>query len=312
MTDPLVSVIIPCYNQGQFLAEAIDSVLAQTYPHVEIIVVNDGSTDNTVDVAASYGDKIKYIWQENSGVSVARNRGILESRGDYLQFLDADDLITPLKLSQQLEAFFMYPEVGVVYSEGRYIDDTGVDQGPVALNHGSGWVFHRMLSLDQTVIHAPLLRRQYVAAAGLFDASLPAAEDADFWVRMAQQVPFLALPYDHFRYRVRGISRSKNWPAVLDAHLEILRRYRATHGRCKECRRALTAGRKRWLGNCTYEIMKEARALWTAGQKSEAGEKLAWVLRHNPWHLARLLAPQYIPGKVALLLRLGRRYSVPN
>ena len=91
--EPLVSIIIPCYNHGAYLSDAIDSVLGQTYPNLEIIVVDDGSTDETKRVAARYGDKIVYVWQHNQGLCAARNRGIDESHGTYVGLLDADDML---------------------------------------------------------------------------------------------------------------------------------------------------------------------------------------------------------------------------
>jgi len=111
---PLISVIIPVYNAADYLAPAIDSVLAQTYPAIEIIVIDDGSTDGSTEVSRLYTEKIRYIRQTNQGVSAARNRGILEARGEYIAFLDADDTFFPDKITRQMEVFDRYPEVGGV------------------------------------------------------------------------------------------------------------------------------------------------------------------------------------------------------
>ncbi len=104
MTFPLVSVIIPCYKQAQYLPEAVESVLGQTYPHVEVIVVNDGSPDDTEAVAKRYGDRIRYVWRPNGGISAARNTGIAHSSGSYLKFLDSDDYLHPEQIAWQMEA----------------------------------------------------------------------------------------------------------------------------------------------------------------------------------------------------------------
>src|SRR5262249_50697164 len=101
---PLVSVIIPCYKQARYLPEAIDSVLAQIYPNVEVIVVNDGSPDNTEAVASRYGDRIRYVWRPNGGISAARNTGIANMRGLYVKFLDSDDYLHPEQIAWQMEA----------------------------------------------------------------------------------------------------------------------------------------------------------------------------------------------------------------
>src|SRR3954464_13524952 len=104
MTAPLVSVVIPCYKQAQYLPEAIDSVLAQTYPAVECVVVNDGSPDDTEAVARGYGDRVRYVARPNGGISAARNSGSAVARGAYLKFLDADDHLHPEQVAWQMEA----------------------------------------------------------------------------------------------------------------------------------------------------------------------------------------------------------------
>src|SRR5690242_13247080 len=118
----LVSVIIPTYNGTAFLRETIDSALAQTYPAVEVIVVDDGSTDDTAAVIAEYGDRIKGIAQANSGTSAARNTGIRASSGDYIAFLDHDDLWAPIKLARQMRVLRDHPELGMVYAGIRFFN----------------------------------------------------------------------------------------------------------------------------------------------------------------------------------------------
>src|SRR5437660_6526968 len=101
---PLVSIIIPCYNQAQYLAETIDSALAQTYRPIQVLVVNDGSPDDTEKVARAYGDRIDYIYRENGGLSAARNTGIARATGFYLKFLDSDDQLHPEQIARQMDA----------------------------------------------------------------------------------------------------------------------------------------------------------------------------------------------------------------
>src|SRR5689334_4764378 len=121
-----VSVVIPTYNYGRFIDEAIRSALAQTQPPMEIIVVDDGSTDDTKDVVATFGDKVKYVRQENAGVCAARNRGVAESSGDLIALLDADDVLEPTNLEKQSARFDEDERVGFVHCGVREFDsDTG-------------------------------------------------------------------------------------------------------------------------------------------------------------------------------------------
>ncbi len=123
----LVSVVIPCYNQAHFLGEAIESVLAQSYPHLEIVVVDDGSPDNTEEVAARYPG-VRYVRQENQGLAAARNTGLRHSRGDYLVFLDADDRLLPEAVEAGLEHLHAHPECAFAFGKWRLI---AVDGSPL-------------------------------------------------------------------------------------------------------------------------------------------------------------------------------------
>ncbi|OPY80117.1 MAG: putative glycosyltransferase EpsH [Syntrophorhabdus sp. PtaU1.Bin153] len=116
-TGPLVSIIIPTYNYGKYLARAIQSCLDQTHKHLEIIVIDDGSTDNTHEIARAFADKIIYVHQQNMGVSSARNHGLERARGDFISFLDADDYLTEDSVTTRLSILFEYPDIGTVFSQ---------------------------------------------------------------------------------------------------------------------------------------------------------------------------------------------------
>src|SRR3990167_8128796 len=123
MGTPRVSVVIPTYNYARYLPQAIDSVLGQTYPHIEVVVVDDGSTDESRDVLRAYGSRIRWVQQERQGVSAARNRGVRESRGDLVAFLDADDRWLPTKLERQVARWCNEPELGLVHAGEEIIDE---------------------------------------------------------------------------------------------------------------------------------------------------------------------------------------------
>ncbi len=185
---PAVSVIIPAFNRADVLGRAIDSVLAQTYPDFELIVVDDGSTDRTAEVVQTFADpRIRYIPQANAGVAAARNTGLAEARGRFVAFLDSDDRFLPHKLAVQVAVLEASPEVGLVAGGYRVVSASGE---PLIERHP----WHAWPRLDvQTwlyacpvTVHSVLVRREWLARAGGFDLSLNGqAEDWDLWLRLA-------------------------------------------------------------------------------------------------------------------------------
>ena len=184
---PPVSVIIPTYNQARFVAETVESALAQTYPNVEVIVVDDGSTDGTQTVLATYLEKIHYIRQENRGLSGARNTGFLSSHGDYLLFLDSDDLIPPDKLALHVPLLEAEPGFGLVYSAWQQINEDGTRVLGEVRPNKQGQLLKELLRRSFFFFaSAAVVRRECLEKVGLFDESLPWGEDADMWLRMAR------------------------------------------------------------------------------------------------------------------------------
>lgn len=183
-----VSVIIPTYNYAHYIEEAIDSVLAQTYKDYEIIVVDDGSTDNTKEVVSKYGPKIKYIYQENQGLSAARNTGIKNSNGEYIAILDSDDLWLPWKIEKQMKLFEANSGVGLVYSDGFAFGEEGVFDDFLFeenMNFYRGRVFDKLLLNNFIPCPSALVKRDCFNKVGLFDTSLDACEDWDMWLRIS-------------------------------------------------------------------------------------------------------------------------------
>lgn len=186
---PKVSIIIPTYNRLKFLQEAIDSVLAQHYQGYELIVVDDGSTDNTRQIAQKYSGKISYIYQENRGVSAARNRGIDKSTGEYLCFLDSDDLWKPDKLSTQVSFMDNNLDYPVCYTDEIWIrNGVRVNQREKHRKYG-GLIFPYCLPLCIISPSSVMIRRELLDRVGGFDESLPACEDYDLWLRIAKDYP---------------------------------------------------------------------------------------------------------------------------
>jgi glycosyltransferase involved in cell wall biosynthesis len=195
----LVSVIIPCYNYGWLLSETLDSMLAQTYPHWEVLIIDDGSTDNSRTVAEDYqrrDKRFRYIYQANGGMSSARNRGLRVAKGEYIQFLDADDLLATRKLELQVAFLDANPAVDIVYGDMRYfrhgkptvLSRSGDMQDVrwMAEVDGQGEALvDTLVEKSIMVVNAPLVRMSLVQRVGLFSEQLRSVEDWEFWIRCA-------------------------------------------------------------------------------------------------------------------------------
>ena len=190
---PKVSVIIPTYNRAFFLSEAIDSVLNQSFRDFELIIVDDGSTDSTPHILRRWEGRIRWMRQENSGVSRARNTGIRAARGRYLSFLDSDDLWAREKLEVQVGFLDANPHYGVCYTDEVWIR-RGRRVNPKKI-HGkySGWIFDRCLPLCIISPSSVLMRREVLDVVGCFDERLPVCEDYDLWLRVASRYPIFFL-----------------------------------------------------------------------------------------------------------------------
>ena len=187
--NPLVSVILPTYNRGWILTEAIDSVLAQDYQDYELIVVDDGSTDNTREILDVYGQDIIVLRQANNGVSAARNRGIAAAGGQLVAFLDSDDLWLPRKLSRQVDFFKLNPDAVINQTEEIWIRN-GVRVNPKDRHRKpSGMIFERSLELCLVSPSAVMIQKTLFDAVGVFDENLPACEDYDLWLRIGCRYP---------------------------------------------------------------------------------------------------------------------------
>lgn len=186
---PKVSVIIPAYNCAAYLAEAIESVLTQSLSDYEIVVIDDASPDDTAEVAASFGNKILYLHNDlNRGVSFSRNRGIAASTGEYLVFLDADDLLLRDKLGSQARFLDTHPEFGVVYCDTMLCDATGQGLGirfSEFRSPHSGNVLGAMCWNNFVPIHAAMVRRRCLDTVGRFEETYQPNEDWHLWLRLA-------------------------------------------------------------------------------------------------------------------------------
>ena len=188
-THPLVSVIIPTYNRGWIIKEAVESVLAQDYKPFELIVVDDGSTDHTIDMLGSYDNKIRLVQQANQGVSAARNSGIVEASGHLIAFLDSDDLWLPQKLSRQVNFFHRHPDAMICQTEEIWMRNHVRVNPKKRHKKPSGMIFEPSLSLCLVSPSAVMIKPALLAEVGGFDETLPACEDYDLWLRVSCRYP---------------------------------------------------------------------------------------------------------------------------
>lgn len=219
---PKVSVIIPTYNYGRYLIEAVESVLNQTYKDFELIVVDDGSTDNTREVLKPYLHRLRYMYQENQGISAARNRGFQESTGEYIAYLDADDVWLPEKLAKQIPLLDEDPSLGFVCGATHEMDQDGkifhLRNKPRRSEDTFESLFRKNFIPTLTVV----IRRSCLETVGGFDTSLPLSQDYDMWLRLAKRYKFVYWNIPLAKYRVHANNISKNQSQRLRSHLKII------------------------------------------------------------------------------------------
>ncbi len=174
---PLISVIIPVYNGDRYLKEAIESILAQDYQNFEIIIIDDGSTDNTANIAKSFGDKINYSYQENAGHGKAKNRGIELAKGEFLAFLDTDDLWAKNKLVLQIDYLLKNPDIGFTIGKVHYFLAPGIIKPT--------WLKEELLTEDTPgyIVGTLLARKSILEQVGYFDESYQYGNDSDWFFR---------------------------------------------------------------------------------------------------------------------------------
>ncbi|MDE2222744.1 MAG: glycosyltransferase family 2 protein [Candidatus Omnitrophica bacterium] len=223
--NPTVSVIIPAYNAAAFIAQTIESVLAQTYKNIEVIAVDDGSTDNTRQVTAQY-KSVRYIYKKNGGPASARNTGIETSKGDYLAFLDADDIWEREKISRQIDCFKNNPALGLVYTAVNVIDEQGNFVRPKFSGNLSGRAFNGLFRKNHLTASAVMIKKSCLVDAGKFDEDLEiiSVEDYDLWLRVTALYEIACVNEPLTKYRLLDNSVSKNIARSYLGELKVIKK----------------------------------------------------------------------------------------
>lgn len=222
---PKVSVIITTYNSMPYLPDTLNSVLQQTFTDLEVIIVDDGSTDQTTAWAAQVDDpRVTLVSQSNQGVSVARNTGINHAQGEYIAFLDGDDLWLTNKLEQQVELLDRHSHIGLVHTWLALMDEQGLLTGRIMATQVEGKVWQQIIENNMVACSAAMVRRVCLTTVGIFEPSLRVAEDWDLWIRIAASYPFAVIKQPLVQYRLHGNSKSKKYPAMVQDFRTIIER----------------------------------------------------------------------------------------
>ena len=301
-----ISVIIPTFNRAALLPRAIDSVLRQTYRSIEIIVIDDGSTDHTASVAAEYGNALRYFHQSNAGASAARNRGIREARGTLIAFLDSDDTWHPEKLVRQA-ALFSAPAIGAVHCAIR-VEHTERGETKGLYYPGDALDLHDVLALRIPWPTAMMVRRDVLLEMGGFDETLVASEDWELCIRIARKYILAGIPDVLADYQEGTPGHLSGVNSRFTMECRIQRKYRKLLGRnCPACRRSL---------NIAWQIQRD----WHFAQLCGLSRKAFYAGHFAEFLRYRLAAAAFdpiraireAPGVLAKNLLCGKPADCPN
>lgn len=227
MTEPLVSIVMPTYNRKALIAHAIDSVVGQRYSNWELIVIDDGSTDGTVDfIRSHYGSdaRIKVFSQPNTGQSEARNAAIEKSQGDFIAFLDSDNIWRSDRLEEGVALLMQYPHVGLCYSDETFIDINGDLLACENMRRYSGKVFSRLIVDNFITLNTVLLRKSILPGPRPFSASNHLDEDYELWLDLSVKNDFFYIPKALVAYRVEGARVSDHFMDRLSANERTIKK----------------------------------------------------------------------------------------
>jgi len=313
-----VSVVIPSYNSAHHISETLESVFNQSYRPHEIIVVDDGSTDNTRAVLEKYGDRIIYVYQKNAGEPAARNTGIRRASGEFIAFLDADDLWLPNKLTLQMDYFGKHPEVDLVYTDMKQFNENGIVHESIKewlkMSPPSGYVFPQLFAETLFGSGTVVFRKSCVEKAGFFDETFFVGSDYEMWLRMARHFQFgyvdvpLMMYRHHANMATRGLGRSLQNGVPWEGKVihKILALYPEAE---KELGRSAVRRRR------ARPYLYLGIGLLERGEHAEARKLLSQSLRIWPWTqrgVVRYAATFLTPSQLAKIKRFYHKFSGHN
>jgi glycosyltransferase involved in cell wall biosynthesis len=310
---PRVSVVIPAFNHGRYVGEAVRSALDQSYPDLEVIVIDDGSTDDTREAIRGFGDRVRYFHQENRGLAAARNRGIGESRGDFVAFLDADDLWLPRKLERQLEVFDRHPSVRLVYAGVFHVDCEGRVLQEIQPRHRGTTV--SQLLLDNVVIGSgttAVVPRECLKELGGFDECFSVCEDWELWLRIARRYELDYVDAPLAKYRLHAGNAHKNQERMKAGRLALLDKFFADPTLppgLRRVRRRAYGATYTHFGFFYYSSGEFDRARMNLTQAIRICPRLLLDARVAPYVVACILGPRFIRAAKRWKHRLAPRHT---
>jgi glycosyltransferase involved in cell wall biosynthesis len=293
---PLVSVVITCYNSVRYLAETLTSVVTQTYPSIEIIVVDDGSSDATASIAQSY--PVTYLHQQNQGVSVARNKGILHCQGEYVQFLDHDDRLLPEAIETGVRLLEQYPQCAMAVGEHRYIGGDGTTLGystkrAVGRNLYLALLQHNFIESPCSVLH----RRSALPATGLFNETVQGAEDYELYLRIARHSELILHESVVAEYRLHNDSLSRDGERMILVTARVLEMelpyLRGDRKKLRHHDRGRVFARRHFGRRLTRELMRSG---WLTIPEAQRKRKL--LRRYYPLGFVALALSRLLPARL--------------
>ncbi len=309
MTVELVTVVIPCYNQARFLGEAIESALRQTHPRREVVVVDDGSTDDPALVVARY-PAVRLIRQTNRGLAGARNRGLGESRGEFLVFLDADDRLLPRALESGLRCLAAHPDAAFAYGHVRLIASDGA---PLPTPHQVDVESdHYLALLRNNYIWTPgavMYRRGVFDSVAGFNPRINASADFDLNVRIARDFPICCHGETTLEYRLHGANMTRDFAAMLKSAVSARRAHGKLLAGDKRHEQALREGIREVRRGYGDKLAKQVREFLRAGEWARAASGALTLLRYHPRGAAKVCLPEKI---VSLIRRFRSPGAMPD
>lgn len=277
LARPLVSIITPTFNRADFIEQAVNSVLAQTYPEFELLIVDDGSTDNTREKLAAVleDSRVSYFYQENQGQSVARNLALEHAKGEYICFLDSDNYWPENKLALQVDLFGQNPEVDIVYGDNIIIDEQGQEINRKNMKRYSGYIAKWMVKDNCVSMNTAMARRKCFDEMGGMSGLRRVADDYGLWLKFSSRYQFFYIPEYLAYYRVMPDQISSDKNRRFEANWSIISDFR------KRYPDALTQ-EEFDAGFAAFHIRK-ARYLASQGNKKDALREMKQAFKLRPW-----------------------------